>query len=52
MQVCAQCNGKKATQGLESISDLSGNTENVAMFNQAPAPGVCSQCNGNGFQYS
>lgn len=53
MQVCAQCNGKKATIQLESIADLTGNTESFQTCGGAAGPViVCTQCNGNGYQYS
>ncbi len=47
MIVCTQCNGKKSTQGTESLIDLSSNTET---FHPGIPPQAvpCSQCNGTG----
>ena len=50
MTICAQCNGKLATQGIEAIQDLSGNTETLQGATGA-VPGAipCSQCGGRGY---
>ena len=50
MIVCPQCNGKLATQGTETILDLSFNTETMQGATGA-VPGAipCSQCGGRGY---
>jgi hypothetical protein len=48
MIVCTQCNGKKVTQGTESIIDPNSNAEKFHSPMEKPAAVPCSQCNGTG----
>jgi hypothetical protein len=54
VMVCGQCNGKGVTIGVESLNDVSGNTEGfMGPGRGTPIPTIsCSQCLGKGWQNS